>query len=130
MGGKLGDASDATVGSEEENYLRLLQVAGLARQRPWSLRPFGPDELPGLIPDSVHHPWAGQLHLSQRPATRVARLVGADVGVALNTGFPYSINDGAIWAGRGPTVYASGGVYARFGIVSVRIDPTAFWASN
>lgn len=134
--GRLRDWSDATVGSEEENYLRVLQTLGLARQRPWSVRPFGPGELRDLLPVSAAHPWAGRLHRDTvARSTWYARTTGAAAGVAINTGFPFSMNDGAIWAGRGPTVYARGGATAgwqpaRWASLSLRIEPVAFWAAN
>lgn len=133
-GGRLPEWSDAAVGSEEENYLRLLQVAGLAPPRAWSLRPFGPAEGGALLPASARHPWSARTPERPRGARRWApadfRWVGAAAGVAVNTGFPYSMNDGALWAGRGPTVYARGGFAARWGVFSARVEPQLFWASN
>ncbi len=136
MGGRPADWSDAAVASEEENYLRVLQVAGLAKSRPWSLRPFGPGEVRDLLPAGTKHPWSRRFAADSVPsgAFRV-RSVGFDAGLAVNTGFPLSMNDGAIWTGRGPTVYARGGYVLEWRAVrgitfSARIEPTAFWASN
>ncbi|GJG88465.1 hypothetical protein tb265_36460 [Gemmatimonadetes bacterium T265] len=146
--GRPSDWTDAAVGSEEENYLRVLQLVGVARPRPWSVRPFGPGELHGLVRAGVPHPWAARVAGdtvtggdTARSAARAPRrtiylrTVGAATGVAVNTGFPFSMNDGAIWTGRGPTVYASGGVAADYtptpwARVSIRVEPLAFVASN
>lgn len=136
VSGRARDWSDATVGSEEENYLRVLQIMGIARQRPWSVRPFGPGELRDLLPASAKHPWAAHLAVDTvAPRPLYARVTGAGVGVAINTGFPFSMNDGAIWTGRGPTVYARAGVVAgwqptRWASFSVRVEPVAFSAAN
>ncbi len=146
--GRPSDWTDAAVGSEEENYLRVLQLLGVARARPWSVRPFGPGELRGLVSARARHPWAARFGADSAAGPDSApgtgrtshaavsvRRVGAAAGIAVNTGFPFSMNDGAIWTGRGPTVYASGGVAADYtpaswARVSVRIEPVAFLASN
>ncbi|OLD51574.1 MAG: hypothetical protein AUI63_00670, partial [Gemmatimonadetes bacterium 13_1_40CM_2_60_3] len=44
--------------------------------------------------------------------------------------FPYGSNDGAIWAGRGVTVAAQAGFYARAGPLSLTLLPTVFRAEN
>ena len=154
--GRPASWTDAAVGSEEENYLRVLQLTGAARARPWSVRPFGPGELDGLVVAGARHPWADRFAAEtpggagRRPDSAAAggvpnargaypaaafRTVGAAAGVAVNTGFPFSMNDGAIWTGRGPTVYASGGAIAeyapaRWARLSLRVEPVAFVASN
>jgi hypothetical protein len=127
-GGRLADWSDAAVGSEEENYLRVLQVAGVARARPWSVRPFGPGELASLLPDSAAHPWRDRA--ARDPSRTAFRLTGALGGATYNSDFPLSINDGAVWAGRGVTAYAGAGAVARWRWLSARIEPVAFWAQN
>ncbi len=130
MGGRLADWSDAAVGSEEENYLRVLQVAGIARQRPWSIRPFGPNELAGILPDTARHPWQARAAFDDPRATASFRWTGADVGGAYNSAVPYSMNAGGIWTGRGVTGYVRGGFAARWRWFSARVEPTAFVASN
>lgn len=130
MGGRLASWSDAAVGSEEENYLRLLQVAGVARARPWSIRPFGPRELSGLVPDSARHPWQARAAFDAPGATASFRWTGADAGAAYNSAVPYSMNDGGIWTGRGVTAYARGGLTARWRWFSARLEPTTFVAAN
>lgn len=129
-GGRLADWSDAAVGSEEENYLRVLQVAGVARPRPWSIRPFGPNELGGILPDTARHPWQARAAFGDPRSTSALRWTGADAGGVYNSAVPYSMNDGGIWTGRGVTAYARGGVTARWRWFSARLEPAAFWASN
>jgi hypothetical protein len=129
MGGRLQDWSDAAVGSEEENYLRVLQVAGLARQRPWTLRPFGPGELAGLVPADARHPWRVRLALDT--GRRVAAAVlWPVVATTYNSAGPLSLNDGPAWTGRGLTAMARGGVSARWRWFSARLEPQVAWAAN
>jgi hypothetical protein len=52
------------------------------------------------------------------------------VALAYNSGFPLSINDGAVWTGRGVTAIGTAGAAARWGPVSVRLEPVAFWSAN
>lgn len=130
MGGRLANWSDAAVGSEEENYLRVLQVAGLAQPRPWSIRPFGPDELSRLVPDSARHPWRARVAFDAPGTSPTSRWTGADAGATYNSTVPYSVNDGGIWTGRGITAYARGGLAARWRWFSLRLEPTAFVAGN
>lgn len=129
LGGRPGDWSFASVASEEENYMRVLQVAGIARLRPWSIRPFAPGELAALLPDSARHPWASRSRFARGGGVR-ATVFGPGGALAYNSGFPLSMNDGAVWTGRGLTAIATAGAAARWGALSVRLEPVAFWSAN
>ena len=122
-------ASEVFVGSELENYLRLLQLRGVVPEQPWSLRPFSPAELARLAPPDSGHPWAGRyaLRSSDSPAVVPIR---PGLSSVMNTTFPYGHNDGAVWAGRGVTLAADGGFHVRRGPLSLTIDPIAFVAQN
>jgi hypothetical protein len=61
---------EATAGSDAEDYLRTLQVAGMAPLYPWSARSFSPAEIDRLAPGNRAHPWAA----------RFAVDTGADAG--------------------------------------------------
>jgi hypothetical protein len=130
LGGRPSDWAFAAVGSEEENYMRVLQVAGIARPRPWSLRPFGPSELGALLPDSARHPWRARARFGDRRRAAALASLGPGAALAYNSGFPFSVNDGAVWAGRGVTAIATGGFAARWWWLSMRLEPVAFWAAN
>jgi hypothetical protein len=119
------------VGSERERYLRVLQTLGLLRLYPWSIRGFSPAEADRLRPSSDAHPWAqrsgfGAPHL----LTGGPEVIPADLSAWYNTAFPFGMNDGAVWAGRGITVAAQGGIAARQGPVSVVLAPLVFVAEN
>lgn len=53
-----------------------------------------------------------------------------NTSVRYNSEFPYGSNDAAIWAGRGATIAAQGGVYAALGPLSVTLMPIVFRAEN
>lgn len=118
-----------SAGSEAENYLRVLQVAGLAPMTQWSVRPFSAKVLREVAPADSGHPWAAQFRL--RPARRASfEFVQPEAVGILNTTFPYGYNDGPIWAGRGVTLAASGGVRGQYGPLSFTLAPQVFVAQN
>jgi len=117
---------DFATGSQFEDYLRVLQVAGIAPLYPWSTRGFSPRVIEQLASADSTGPWA----LKQR-----LNLTGISLGpvnpVAIfNSAYPYGHNDGPLWAGRGLTVAISGGVAGKFGPLSFTLAPMAFLAGN
>jgi hypothetical protein len=128
--GRLADWSDAAVGSEEEMYLRVLQVAGVARGEPWTLRPLTPASLRALVPDSARHPWSARARFGDPRARAHLQLLPPGAQLVYNSGFPFSMNDGFVWAGRGLTAAARGGVAARWRALSLRLEPQVMWTAN
>jgi len=118
-------------GGELENYLRYLQTLGLVPPYPWGLRAFSPAELDGLFPADTSHPWARRYDLTPRPAGRLTvDWVSPTASVRANSSFPFGYNDGPIWAGKGVTLAAQGGVALRRGPLSVSLAPMVFVAQN
>ncbi len=120
------------VNSERDRYLRVLQTLGLVRAYPWTVRGFSPAEERLLLPvEGVRHPWAAAFG-SPSVADGELRVgvVPFEGGATYNSTFPYGSNDGALWAGRGVTTFARGGVYARWRGVDLRFAPEVFWAQN
>ena len=117
---------DFATGSEYEDYLRALQVAGLEPLDPWSIRGFSPRDIIRMAVADTSGPWA------LRKNFRDARLFTGrtSVGATINTSFPYGANDGPVWAGRGITLVGRAGVGGHFGALSFALAPTAFAASN
>ncbi len=115
---------------ETEAYLRSLQVGGRAPLRTWSLRPFGASEVVALAAADSGHPWAARFRADADSARRRVGVIPARVRLGYNTTHAFGSNDGAVWAGRGLTVAAEGGVYARLGPLSVDLAPLAFWTQN
>lgn len=132
--GRLADWSDAAVGSEEEMYLRVLQVAGVAPVVPWSIRPLDPAQLARLVPADARHPWVARLHADTTSRHVHVQALWPGAQVVYNSGFPLSFNDGFVWAGRGVTAAARGGVAARVGgrhvALSLRLEPQVAWTQN
>jgi hypothetical protein len=97
-------------GSDAESYLRSLQTLGLVPLHPWSVRGFSAREARLLAPRDSAGPWGSSPVLMDR----VHRLGGlrlraapASLNAWYNTAFPFGMNDGAVWAGRGLTAAVS-----------------------
>lgn len=58
------------------------------------------------------------------------RALGPELQVVNNSAIPWSLNDGALWAGRGVSWRVAGGVAARFGHVSLVLAPELTVTSN
>ena len=117
---------DFTTGSDYEDYLRVLQISGKVPLYPWSIRGFSRREIEKLALADSTGPWKlrdkfSSSHFSAGPLR---------LGTTFNSAYPYGANDGPLWAGRGLTVAASGGVSGHLGPLSFAIDPIAFSAAN
>ena len=117
---------DFATGEEFEDYLRVLQIAGMAPHYPWSIRGFSRREIERLVSADTAGPWKlknrfSAAHVSAGPFT---------LGATFNSAYPYGANDGPLWAGRGLTVAASGGVSGHLGPFSFSVAPRAFRAAN
>jgi hypothetical protein len=117
---------DFTTGSDYEDYLRVLQIAGKVPLYPWSIRGFSRRETQKLALADSTGPWKlrdmfSSSHFSAGPLR---------LGTTFNSAYPYGANDGPLWAGRGLTAAASGGVSGYLGPFSFAIDPMAFSTAN
>ena len=118
------------VGSDDEEYLRYLQDAGLAALYPWSLREFSQKELATLAVKRGSHPWSGKGDYKDPPSRHSFKLLPVNVVFRFNSAFPYGSNDGAVWAGRGLTSAIDLGFTFRTGPLSGTFNPIAFRAAN
>lgn len=126
-----GGPHEVFVGSETEQYLRYLSVAGEANANSWSIRPLSPSQIAAMGVDTSSHPWRGRLWGFAKSSSLVEfRLLSPNASERFNSEFPYGSNDGAIWAGRGLTFAAQAGIYARVGPLSLTLLPTFFRAEN
>jgi hypothetical protein len=125
-------ADEVFAGSEIEQYLRVLQVSGAAPVHPWSVRAFGPLEVTRLAPTDSTHPWHAHrgLWIDSVSGRAAVRLLAPEARTIYNSAFPYGMNDGAIWAGRGLTGAMQVGVAARVGPLSAVLAPQLFAAGN
>jgi hypothetical protein len=119
------------VGSDLERYLRVLQTLGLVRLYPWSIRGFSQGELDALRPVTDEHPWATHPAFAVPPRTdNRPEIIPAEFSASYNTAFPFGMNDGPVWAGRGVTAAGQAGVAFRRGALSIVAAPILFWAEN
>lgn len=127
-----GGWQEATPGSELERYLRVLQLAGETPLYPWSVRGFSPEEIDHLAPRDTRHPWARWLRppAPRGPPGLEVAVLRPDVGVVYNSSFPWAHSDGVVWAGRGVTGVVQMGIQARYGPLSLTLDPILFSAQN
>ena len=115
-----------TAGSEYEDYLRVLQISGKVPLYPWSIRGFSRHEIERLALADSTGPWSLRNRFSRSNLTPGPLALGA----TFNSAYPYGANDGPLWAGRGLTVAASGGVSGYIGRLSFALAPMAFRAAN
>jgi hypothetical protein len=118
------------VGSSDEDYLRYLQIAGLAALYPWSLREFSQPELARMSVAHASHPWSGKGDYRDSVSRRSFSILPVNAVFRYNSAFPYGSNDGAVWAGRGLTSAIDVGFAFRFGPLSGTFNPIAFSAQN
>jgi hypothetical protein len=117
---------DFSTGSEFEDYLRVLEVAGLEAPVPWSIRGFSPRTIARLASADSAGPWS----LRENFKNGLVEAGSLNLGATFNSAYPYGANDGPVWAGRGLTLIASGGVAGHLGPISFALAPKAFRASN
>jgi hypothetical protein len=117
---------DFATGGEFEDYLRALQIAGLAELQPWSIRGLSPRVITRMATADSVGPWALRKNFHNERLITGRNTLGATV----NTSFPYGANDGPVWAGRGITLVGSAGVGGHIGPLSFAFSPKAFVASN
>jgi len=117
---------DFATGSEYEDYLRVMQIAGKVPLYPWSIRGFSRREITRLAMADSSGPWRLRDRLNTGPIS-----VGPlSFGATFNSAYPYGANDGPLWAGRGLTTSVSGGVDGHIGPISMQLAPMAFRANN
>ena len=132
MSGRVGAQASRTTtldfatGSQFEDYLRALQVAGMLPLQPWSIRGFAPRIITRMATADSTGPWALRKNFHN---DRIF-VAPANFGATINTSYPYGANDGPVWAGRGITLVGSAGFGGQFGPLSFSLSPKAFIASN
>jgi hypothetical protein len=116
------------VGGEAERYLRTLELtdtSGVAV--PWTILPFSPRTEAALAPAGPH-PWATRFRpAGSDPAFWWLRPTAA---LVVNSAYPVQGTVGPVWAGRGGTVSAQGGLAMRWRAVRLQLAPVAFIAQN
>jgi hypothetical protein len=101
----------AALDGPAEERARLRQVLGQESPAGWLLR----------TPSSRVPAPAGGIRIS---------VLAPEAAVVWNSAIPYSLNDGATWAGRGRTTTLSAGVQVEAGRVRLVLAPQVFHAEN
>jgi hypothetical protein len=126
-----GNSNEVFVGTETESYLRFRDLSDTLSKQAWSIRPMSSGQVTGLAKGLGNHPWQARLAgFAASPSLFAFRFLSPNGSIRFNSQFPYGSNDGAIWAGRGVTMAAQGGLYVRIGPLSLTLLPTVFRAEN
>jgi hypothetical protein len=126
-----GNIHEVFVGTETESYLRYIDLSDTSSDQNWLIRPFSPKQLIQFARALGRQPWEGRLAgLAASSRALDVGMLSPNASVRYNSEFPYGSNDGAIWAGRGITLAAQAGVFARVGPLSLTMMPTVFRAAN
>jgi hypothetical protein len=124
-----GNIHEVFVGTESESYFRYLDLTDTTSNASLLIRPLSPSQLKTLARAVGGTPWQARLTgFADSTTLYEFGLLSPSASVRYNSQFPYGSNDGAIWAGRGATIAAQAGVYARAGPLSVTLLPTVFRA--
>jgi hypothetical protein len=120
--------SDLPAGGEWERYYRALQVAGESPLRLWTIRGFSDKQVEAM---RRNREWDRRaLPASHRWQSVDWSIAATEAGVVGNSAFPFGMNDGPLWSGRGITAFATTGIASRRGPVSLSLRPFVFAAQN
>lgn len=138
------------VGSELEDYLHLLELDGRITKSPLIYRSLStwsstapsmrvsdtgrrPPRWRSASSQIPHHLWADRYALgvaTGETGSLTATVIRPEVTVIHNSDYPRSVNDGAVWAGKGTTASLSGGAQLRWGPVTGTFYPTVYFSQN
>jgi len=119
------EGADVMALTRDQEHLLVLQLLGCTPLINITARPYTLSALNDLLAP-----------LASSRCADTARLVPMGIsgsrvsaGSVFNTGSASEI-PGAVWAGRGLTLFARGGGVARYGVFSFALRPVAFWTQN
>jgi len=115
------------LGTPAADLLRTAELAGAAPLTPGVLRRAGAREAASCADDRL--PWAVR-RAEVTTGGPVLGVVPLRLVAHENSTFPASGNDGLAWQGRGLSGMLSGGLHARWGVVSAALVPEVAWAEN
>ncbi len=104
---------------------------GVSLISPWQLERQRMAELAGVetaIPMTLRSVSASITRLE--PSTRTFGVFRPELQIVSNSALPWSVNDGDMWAGRGPNTMITGGFFARYGRVQIVLAPQLISESN
>lgn len=121
----------ARLGSELDEYLRYLELAGLLKRTPLGYR--SPSSLSLVLSTSgTSAPWNDRYPLLAPDDTRGPRitLLDTDLRSVFNSRYPRHGNDAQLWAGRGFSADAYAGIRVTWGPLTAVLDPAVSFAQN
>jgi hypothetical protein len=107
------------IGSDSAAQLQLAALLDSTRPAPSLLRSA-----------SSETPWLRAVRRTGRLGAADWHWLGPSATIVLSDAIPYSLNDGALWAGRGVSLSATGGWEATAGRVRVILAPELLWIGN
>jgi hypothetical protein len=125
-----GASGGVYVGGDLDNYLRYLESLGKTPVLPWGLRGFSPSVVDSLTSVRGKHPWADSWLFAKQNAPAHFRVLPVEVTERYNSSYPYGINEGPVWAGRGLTSSVSAGFTFAAGPLTAVVKPIVFRAEN
>lgn len=102
-----------SIGSDTEDWLRLQQV----------IRGIAPEGYLIRSPSRLTEPLRGTSRFQWQ-------LIAPELRTVWNSAIPLSLNDGAIWAGKGINTQVAGGLRARYGRLSLTLAPEIVYSEN
>lgn len=125
-----GASGGVYVGGDLDNYLRYLESLGRTPLVPWGLRGFAPDVVDSLTSVRGDHPWSASWLFKKPVASAHIRMLPLEITERYNSSYPYGINEGPVWAGRGLTSSVAAGFAFAAGPFTAIVKPIAFRAEN
>jgi hypothetical protein len=119
------------VGGEAERYVRALQVAGIVPATMWTIQPFAPSQAQ-LLRATAPHPWRERFDSARRASSTAPGVhwLCPSTRVIASSSFPFQVDHGPTWVGRGLTADAQAGVSAGWKIIYVQLAPLMYVSQN
>lgn len=123
------EAQRVSVGGLLDDYVRLLQLAGVAAPSPLLIRPIPADIQ--IHPDSSH-PWSSVDRFFRKASGTVVThgFFDPEIRNYWNSAYPRGQNDGAVWQGRGFTTQVTAGGYVKYGPLTATFRPSLIYNEN
>lgn len=121
------------VGSELDEYVRILELDGRIHDTPIVYRALAVRSATRALSADSPHVWMDH-HPLRAPAASARRFSASwldpSVQLFFNSTFPRTLNDGAVWTGRGLSGTVTTGAIAAWGPLTAVLYPTFWWAQN
>jgi hypothetical protein len=125
-----GASGGIYVGGDLDNYLRYLESLGRTPVVPWGMRGFSPSMVDSLTSVAGKHPWSNSWMFEKPASPAHFRVLPVEVTERYNSSYPYGINEGPVWAGRGLTSSVAAGFAFAAGPFTAVVKPIVFRAEN